>query len=463
MYYGWSTLKKLIYLHPQLGGTPSESVTVTGISPLVLESALKKALQSLIQSGIVEQDGTPAPSSPADIVCNNGKLVMVDDELPAGYKRVLGFRCDNNAMWEFTDFHLRGSDTVRISFSINAACNVWGCYQGTSATDNYDLYASVSSGSKYLRYSDGTYLSYWSNADLGQRFDTVVSPTGTSGMPQDSTWTPKTFESANNFIVGSTTLTGTSAKLKGDLYENVVVDGRLKAIPCERVSDNVLGYYDTYTSTFVEPYAGYTGAVSLGYDGSHLHFAVVGTDEVITVSPTGTTADAVDLYAVGSYADTQDIISGAISRKVGIKVLNGAETWTLATNNDASGNKCYYTPFNDRAGGVSNLTLLCTHYAQAPAASYTTLTADKFLYNPNASNKNVYFDGGAITTKDAWTAWLKAQYDAGTPVMVLYPLDTPTTSSTTPQPITLAAGTNTITATAEVSNIPLEATYIKAI
>ena len=84
-------------------------------------------------------------------------------------------------------------------------------------------------------------------------------------MPQDSTWTAATFESANDLLLGSTTTTGTSSKLKGDLYGDFIVDGRLHLVPCERVSDNVLGYYDLVGKAFYEPYTGFDGAVSLGY------------------------------------------------------------------------------------------------------------------------------------------------------------------------------------------------------
>ena len=125
-----------------------------------------------------------------------------------GYQRVLGFSCDNNAMWQISGFKLKGSDTVRISFSVTAACNVFGCYQGTDATDNYDLYASITSGSKYFRYGGGTYLSYFSPANLDKRFDVVYTPTGSTGMPEDSTWTAKTFTSANDLFIGSTTTVG---------------------------------------------------------------------------------------------------------------------------------------------------------------------------------------------------------------------------------------------------------------
>ena len=182
-----------------------------------------------------------------------------------GYQRVLGFSCDNNAMWQISGFKLKGSDTVRISFSVTAACNVFGCYQGTDATDNYDLYASITSGSKYFRYGGGTYLSYFSPANLDKRFDVVYTPTGSTGMPEDSTWTAKTFTSANDLLIGSTTTGGTSSKLKGNLYGDVIVDGRLHLVPCERVSDGVLGYYDKIGKTFYPPYTGFAGAVSLGY------------------------------------------------------------------------------------------------------------------------------------------------------------------------------------------------------
>lgn len=275
--------------------------TVTGIAPLALIGAIQHDIRLLKQFGKCTQASTPTPSDPVDIVCNNGALRMVDDELPSGYKRVLGFQCNDNAMWQITGFKLRGSDTVRISFSVTAACNVFGCYQGTSATDNYDLYASITAGSKYFRYGSGTYLSYFSNDNLNQRFDVTYTPTGSSGMPQDSTWSALTFESANDLLLGSTTTTGTSAKLKGNLYGNFIVENggveRLHLVPCERVSDNALGYYDLIGETFYEQDETYNGAVSLGYDGSHYSLQTVGTPEVLTIS--GKNLNAGTLAGVG--------------------------------------------------------------------------------------------------------------------------------------------------------------------
>lgn len=553
------------------GGTEE---TVTGTAPINLAAALAKPLVSLTQYGLCTQASAPTPISSVPIKCNNGTMKMVDDELPDGYKRVIGFACNNNAMWEITDFHLKGSDTVRVSFSVEAACNVFGCYQGTEATDNYDLYASTTSGSKYLRYGNGTYLSYWSSANLGQRFNVVFTPTGTTGMPDDSTWTAKTFTSANDLLIGSTTTTGTSSKLKGNLYGSIVVDGRLNLVPCERVSDGVLGYYDTYTNTFYEPYTGFEGAVSLGYDGSHYQLSVVGTPEVLTVSginlydpstrvdgyrlkntgpivdnkfcysapipveygktytmsgvcsETGNkflnyysdsdepssanyvgstyknastagayqksitfndanvkfvrisipktdeqvvfnegntaasyepyvapqTASVPMLLSVDDVRDEAEIISGTVTRKCGTYVFNGEETFGSSS---AYGTALYINAFATTIKANKTVQPICTHFV----AGEGTGTQPEGTCFFNASG-HFYFR----TTDSAtdFKAFLKDAYDAGTPVIIVFAKSTEATEQTDPQELTPTAGTNTISVTAEVSPITLEAVYKKA-
>ena len=573
----WSTLRKLLILRI-MQGAAAVLQTVTGNAPLTLANAIARAIKSLTQTGLCAQASTPTPSAPVDIKCNNGALMMVDDELPSGYKRVKGFSMNDNCYWKFTDFKLNGSDTLRFSFSCTTSCNVIGAYSGSASGNNYSLYVATGGGN-YLRYKSGAYNSV---IDTDKRYDVVITPTGTSGMKTNSTWTALEFTTSTDFCVGTTSTSTSSAKMKGSFFGDIIVDGRMHLVPCERVSDSKLGYYDLIGEAFHAPTTG--TPTSLGYDGSHYALQTVGTAEVLTVGgknlnagtlasvgytstgaestsstfvgtlckipcaegekytvsfggfttsgisgvfintwktdgtfnsrqaiasigettytiPTGVgmvnftlyktggatidstswmqvergasatpyepyvtpqAASVVNLLSVGSYADTQEIISGAITRKCGIKVFDGTETWTLASNNDASGNKCFYTPFTDRAGGTTSLTLLCTHYAQAPAASYTTLTTGQFLYNSSTSNFNVYFDGGAITTKDGWTDWLKAQYAAGTPVIVVYPLATETTENVAGQSLSTAAGTNVVSVTAEVSPIALEAEYYKA-
>lgn len=175
--------------------------------------------------------------------------------LPSAYRKLTGIVFKGKTYYQFDDFHLRGSDTVRLSVSVSAACNIFGCYTSTSADDNYSLYASTASSAKYMRYNGGTYKSRWDTADLDVRYDIVVTPTGTSGMPsgQNDTWTESSFTSVADMCIGSTSATATSSKFRGTFYGNFVVDGRLLAIPVERISDGVIGYYDVYTNQFFAP------------------------------------------------------------------------------------------------------------------------------------------------------------------------------------------------------------------
>lgn len=563
-------MNSLLYRRRMMLQKSGQEYTVTGISPVILSDALNKKIKSLKQYGKCEQASTPTPTSPVDIYCNNGALKMVDDELPAGYKRVLGFTCDNNAMWQITGFKLKGSDTVRVSFSVTAACNVFGCYQGADANDNYDLYASVTSGSKYFRYANGTYLSYFSNSNLGTRFDVTFTPTGSHGMPQDSTWTEASFTSANDLLLGSTTTTGTSSKLKGNLYGNFIVESggveRLHLIPCERLSDNVLGYYDKVGETFYEPYTGFDGAVSIGYDGSHYVLYAAGTDEILWIDdgnkfPPNAVADvkypvkesgscivscdvnngsnvsavevhyyksdgtqinyytlssyddathrvyksfslpntaafvsierkssystavvtdlklnmgssvtpyiqpqsasAENLLAVGDYVDMQDIVSGEVTRKCGVWVLTGEENWsTASTNTDVYYVNATYLP-NDY-GVASRFTPICSHLGGIISTQSITAMTDNTI-KTNNSSKIVYVCVGQAYTAAEWKTFLANQYAAGTPVIVLYPLEESSTESVTPQDLSTLKGNNVVNVNAEVSDINFEIKYIKSL
>ena len=434
------------------GGGGTET-TVTGVSPLVLAAALKKPLKSLTQYGLCSQADTPTPSVPVDIMCNNGTLKMVDDELPAEYKRVLGFTLNNNAYWEIADFPLYGTDTLKFAFEATDACNVIGAYSGSASGNNYSLYVSTSSN--YLRYKSGAYNSA---INFDTRYDVEITPTGSNGMKTDSSWTAQTFTTPTNLCIGTTATSASSAKLKGNLYGNVEVVGRAKLVPCERVSDNALGYYDLIGKAFHEQASGYNGAVSLGYDGSHYRLAVVGTPEVISITASGAdtqTASAPDLFAVGNNADEVEIISGAVTRKVGITILTGDETgWALSDSG---------TTHRFRGTKPSD--------CHTPA-SRAPLMSSHFVYVGTGSPQGGAFIGASaywyfiptdqtIDTAEKWTAWLKAQYAAGTPVIVLYPLKEETTESVTPQPLKTAAGDNTVSWKAAVSGKTMSAVYIK--
>lgn len=171
-----------------------------------------------------------------------------EGNLPKAYRRIESISMNDNAYYIITGFRMKGSDTIKFSFSVTAVCNVLGCYTNTSATTNYSLYVGLTTA-KYLRYNGGTYDSA---ITVNQKYDMIITPTGATGI-SNVTWTEKDFTSESDLCIGTTSLNATSAKLKGTLYGDIEVVGRLKLIPCVRTSDNVVGYYDTYSSTFYEP------------------------------------------------------------------------------------------------------------------------------------------------------------------------------------------------------------------
>ena len=442
-------LYEMLIRRKLISGASAVLKTLKGISPLTILKVASKGITKLTQFGKCEQASTPTPSVPVDIKCNNGALKMVDDELPTGYKRVLGFKMNNNSYWEIADFPLYGSDTLRFSFDATDGCNVIGAYSGSASGNNYSLYVSTSAN--YLRYKSGAYNSA---IDYDKRYDVELTPTGSSGMKVDSTWTAQTFTTPTNLCIGTTAKSASSAKLKGNLYGNIEIVGRAKFVPCERVSDNVLGYYDTIGEAFYEQASGFSGAISLGYDGNHYSLAVNGTPEVLTVvSETTQTASVGNLLGVGDCKDEHEIVRGDVTRSCGIKVLDGTEEWTT----DTYGGYRRMVLQEVLTASGDTLSVICSHYAsrssdarQQPNSIFIAGSGKLVIYVGSSQN---------FTTADEFNAWLAGQYANGTPVVIVYPLAEPTTEQVTGQHLT-AKDTATITANSDhISNIELEVEY----
>ena len=313
----WSMLKKLIWLHAILGGGGSSGTitTVTGTSPLTLANALAKPIKKLIQYGkVTTVDG--------EMFCNNGKLVAVDDELPSGYKRLLGITFDGNLRYE-TGEYLTGNDDVTMTLDnlSSSGKNIFGSYNGAN-DKNFSLYIYGSTNGSYFRFGDQ--LKRPKYGSTGQRTITFGA-SGTSGFADDSSVDPDEFTTPANVYIGMLP-NSSSAAYTGDIIGSITVSNRLEWIPTERESDGVIGYYEKFNGNFIEP-AGSGTPVSLGYDTTHLNvLSVVGTPEVLSVG--AQTASVVNLYAVGNVKDEQDIISGVVTRRTEVSVSSGVVTVT---------------------------------------------------------------------------------------------------------------------------------------
>lgn len=165
----------------------------------------------------------------------------------------------------------------------------------------------------------------------------------------------------------------------------------------------------------------------------------------------GGSATATDLYAVGTYKDVQSVLDGDVTRNVGIKVLDGTEThWEKLNNSFAN-----TTLFSDKI--VGKVAFLCSHFNYSSANTTNIPDGCCGCASPTITT---YFRYDACANVTDWTNWLKDQYNAGTPVIVIYQLATATTSSVTPQSLTIQQGTNIVEITqASIDGLPLEVSY----
>lgn len=167
----------------------------------------------------------------------------------------------------------------------------------------------------------------------------------------------------------------------------------------------------------------------------------------------GGTATAEMLLKVGDYQDEQEILSGVVTRNVGVKVLDGTEDgWSKGNN--SFGNSAL---FADKKREKS--IVFCSHFQYDTGSTSSILDG---CVGCASTSANTYFRNDALSTVEDWTQWLADQYAAGTPVIVIYPLRTPTTESVTGQTLQVTDGDNVLEITqAGMDGLELEAEYEK--
>ena len=342
------------------GGT---ATTVTGVSPLLLDAAVKSKLKSLTQYGLCSTvDG--------DIYCNNGKLTAVHRSgLPSGYK-LLEYVGGTGAQYIVTDLYLASTDVIECE------------YKNSSTTGYGAIYGIYKTGESSALYGNQTYYGYDA---ANNKVDTDVAVdtnwhssrhdfvNGTLTVDDTTvTFTPWTFTNSTKNAVLSRYYNGSYGyHWKGFVRKFKVTRGN--EVVCDLLpakdSNDVAGLYDLISGNF---YTATGGTLLEGNEVDDYELAIVGTPEVITITASGAdtqTASAPDLFAVGNYADEVEIISGTVTRRTAVSVSGG--------------------------------------------------------------------------------------------VVAISALATPVTESVTPQPLETAAGDNTISVTANVSPIQLEAVYMK--
>jgi hypothetical protein len=178
----------------------------------------------------------------------------------------------------------------------------------------------------------------------------------------------------------------------------------------------------------------------------------------------GGTATAKMLLKVGDYQDVQEILAGDVTRKVGVKVLDGTETYQLYGSGAELRASTTIAGKHAAQTGVSSL--MCSHFAAVADTTAGGVIGGQINCDSTPSYPTTIRIGinGLATTGNEFKAWLADQYNAGTPVTIVYPLATETTESVTGQTLQVQAGDNTLEITqASLNNLELEAEYQAAV
>ena len=174
-----------------------------------------------------------------------------------------------------------------------------------------------------------------------------------------------------------------------------------------------------------------------------------GNPETLTVSAleaSDQNATVQNLYSVYDREDEQDLVNGIITRNIGVKVLNGTDSIAVVDG----------TFRINLTGKEVNTKVLCTHFNGDIDIATSRVNMPDLSVLAHRTNTFVYIRYNEIETVEDFNAYLVAQYNAGTPVIILYPLATSVTEQVTPQVLSTSEGSNTVTVTSNVDPVELK-------
>lgn len=383
----------------------SEAVVVgPAVSPLYLPDAAAGPVDSLIAYGGIEQNGTPTPDAPVDIACNNGVLKVSPNlfNKNASYALYNGYINNTSVGQNTTLMGYSGGDKTIIvkvvpntTYTVTRVTNLGSMYDRIRCAAFTTLPSSGSTGVILCNYTNTTQA----NATFTTLSDTqyVAINVRNSGAVGDD-WTQ--FVDAFQLEKGST---ATQYRPYGQIY----TDGTV-----ETIKDSL-----------------------------------------------NNTATAEMLLKVGDYQDEQEILSGDVTRKIGVKVLDGTEDWTYSST-AASGHSTFFYTITDSSGDNSFVPLSNSYRGIIASAAFVSMENNQFKH---ASGSNTYyFIDDRFDNVNDFKAYLASEYAAGTPVIVVYPLAESTTESVTAQPMQTVEGANTVEITqASIGGLELKVAYRK--
>ena len=171
------------------------------------------------------------------------------------------------------------------------------------------------------------------------------------------------------------------------------------------------------------------------------------------------TATCEDLLWVWDYKDEQEILSGKVVIKCWVVVLDGTETYSIVSSLSKETYNVFSTTLtNKMLDKEANKPIICSHFQSTNNNQAQINAIGQAAFNSNALySKTSYF---SVPTTITNNAEMQAYMSELAPVIIVYPLATPTTLSVAWQSLSIPAWDSRIEIVEwSILNLPLYAKY----
>lgn len=467
----WSFIRKLIWLKATaLAGESFIWKTVTGTahsgsSPMKLTNAVAKPVQSLKQFGKCVQNGTPTLANPSTIVINRGDIGWARS-FPIGYIP-LEYVTDNADAYIATDWHLMYDSFVFADVEFgSSACNVFGCFTSSGASDNFTLYRSAEGSTSYVRYNGSLYRNTIISAE---RHYLEMAQWG-FGLDYEETETfdSAEFECSAPFYIGWLA-NSSSPKFSGKIY-SISVTGAFRDVPdpdgaegdtirehrdfdfypAKRASDGKIGFMDTINGDFY--YSSVSAQFGEGPVSNDWGWGDPYMDSYFSqISMNRKQVNVPKLLAAGSIKDEAEVISGKKTARCMLKYLDGSETYG---NSTAYGSAVFITSAATSWKANKDCTPVCTHFVGTPMVLSGSAEDGTCFFNQSG---HFYFRT-SMSAND-FRDMVEEKYYAGEPIMIVVAASKETTQQFIGQAFETVDGENNLISYSQATGTEFEVTY----